>query len=114
MSGIELAPLVGMVIPITVAFFSCADESHFRHVCYDERDLENDATMLRVPGRTTVTSDASRRRRITTAIQHRRRNNNELDVAIFRLDRADDDSAHERRDIRNNDFLVTSTQIMHQ
>ena len=113
MSGIELAPLVGMVIPITVAFFSCADESHFRHVCHDERDLENDATMLRVPGRTTVTSDASRRRRITTAIQHRRRNNNELDVAIFRLDRADDDSAQERRD-SNNDFLVTSTPIMHQ
>ena len=113
MSGIELAPLVGMVIPITVAFFSCADESHFRHVCHDERDLENDATMLRVPGRTTVTSDASRRRIIAAASQNRRRNNSELDVAIFRLDRADDDSAQERRD-SNNDFLVTSTPIMHQ
>ena len=113
MSGIELAPLVGMVIPITVAFFSCADESHFRHVCDDEHDLENDPTMLRVPGRTTVTSDAPRRRIIAAASQNRRRNNSDLDVAIFRLDRADDDSAHERRD-SNNDFLVTSTQIMHQ
>ena len=110
MSGIELAPLVGMVIPITVAFFSCADESQLRHVYDDESDFDNGATTLRVPRRpTTAISDTPGRISAISAMEHRRRSSNGLDVAIFRLD-----GSHEERREGTGDFLVTSQPTTHR
>ena len=96
-----------MVIPITVAYFSCADESQLRSVQDDEHEF--DATMLRMPEtrrRPTTTREATYTRRST--IQTRA---HELDIGVLRLDGSDDEQ--EREGVTSttnviNDFRVNN------
>ena len=112
MSGIELASLFwslpGMVIPITVAYFSCADESQLRSVHDDVNDF--DATMLRMPearrARATTTAEATYTRRST--IQTRV---HELDIGVFRLDGSDDEQ--EREGVTSTTNVINDFRVNH-
>ena len=110
MSGIELASLFwslpGMVIPITVAYFSCADESQLRSVQDDEQEF--DVTMLRMP--------EARRRRTTTEATYTRRSTiqtrvHELDIGVFRLDGSDDEQ--EREGVTSTTNVINDFRVNH-